>query len=1149
MEFRPVNSFIIGIGENSRIVNKTLVRDAAAVESQKAFLTLSLVEDAKIDPDGHFRKREIVYSYHSLFGAAASEEVPDASDGDLNTTNNRKELQDLKSFLKQLDTEITDEAVCSFEEKLLAVLKETAEKLEARQQKSNSKACTTPRLDTVKIPLRELDRLAECYCIYSNLKEDSTTTHIKENIDQTSAPVDKKSFGLSIRAYSRLKQQIGETIETLSKYDAHVQERNLRIIVHAEINPQEVATLGGEGDTPRGTQTCFFSRNMFFVVMDILRHYSQHRGINIDVYPVLFFRANNDKRLLRGREQLLKTLIGFLERYAAPGNAGDWLRTAFLIGDVNNWNDPFTRSEHLTLLYLNVLVLAEIGNLTKELHLENDVFFRNNVLNGVFSEEILEQERQGFNYLLRRVLGDAFEQIPEELPEALKQHVFMHRLFELHKLLSLRVFAAMGIITKTFAFKTLRLKLHRELLGIAISTFLPDEDEKQQQRADEAHLAPLEKEFIINFVTNGLARKKVLKERHISTADFLADYVQNFVHHDSDFDELAFVLTAPGLLGSHTEVPLVSRLEALGQRYNPEKSGFGRENILEGDSFERIRASIKSLMERRPGNKVEYQNLVHECLEICRRILNYYGRYPEFFRKTFLDRKLIELQKLCNRENELRLQLLESFCSGLASLSLFNDELDPELREIADRMRNVDISESSSSKVNSIIINRSIFDLVLKARNDRAIWIVVKEILEQARLRLEVSLLPAIRKEYQEFIARSEDIRWKNLIGLRGKLEKTLVALDRLPNCATRKWWFGIAAFSLGLCFWPKLLPRVLFGPKLFFHKVGNAAMQFLGPGTVPGLFLDLWDVGYWAVFSLLALASYRASEFYYQFRQNRVLKALHDYVLYDLEVPAYLIFQKIRMQNLLKNAIRFFEDYHKKIIRINRYLSGLQKVLEQKKRELKPTVESQQQTGANNDYMSLNRRFFEGLKEEQNYGENKIFVNLVTNNQGGAEDRFESIRLQLRQANNRHVRIILRQLMLGHRNFTVDPAELVKNLEESTEIFLDLMEKPFEQIKKDSYDRLMRDENFKHFIPLALPNLEITSQIRSHIRYDLVQTDADNHFLQLFCTPHRFSLDDFRHLLTESWQEIKHAQNIAPALTTVTEPKKTTRSKRKKRR
>ena len=1055
MELLPINCLIIGIGERSAIVNKTLYDSISETEKEKKeFLSLDYhrgeytLKNLKINNNSEkvFRK-EIVYHLDNLFFNKAVRTKQTTSNQDSLRVQKEQELRNFLDFINNISS------VMNRADKFFNDI------------------------------LRELDsNFATQYNIYHLI--DSQTTSEKmptENKNET-------FFHFSIDSFNILKNKIGQSIEKLSKYDSFAQERNLRIVVHTYFNQDhpkglyESQLMFFDANTQNYSQNkeqikrVHFSRNMFFLVMEILRYYSKHRGINIDVYPVILFRTNIEKQILYERDHLYASFLAYLYKFAAHKNDENdsWLKTTFLLQDINNWNDPFTLHEQITLLYLNILILSDIGDLTKQLNLDNNLFFRNNILSNIISETLLEQNKFCFHYLKNYLLQKYYKEKNNEKNSKIESFFQEEEpyLRQYAKIVSKPVFTTLGVITNSFPFRTLRSLLHNGLLREAISLILTQPPVTNlSEEIEDDNLISSEKEIIRNFITNGMAKSVDCSMKHITLDEFKQDYAP--INHIK-------------------------------------KKNFDQENIIEGHNFKTLKDQFIAASQ---WKSISYRQRAQKLQAVIDQTVSYYTAFPEVFQNTFLNNCLYRLQEDCFRENKDRISLLNDFCAAFSSLELSDSSAEAEFKKLLDRTKQTEIKNNTNDKNHP----QTMFEVIQKIKHSRNAWQKLKDILENSKKILQISLIPALKKQYQEAISKSSSLVWHDPKSIKNEMMPIVEKVAALPPKKGRFIFIALFWCVLGFVFSPKIFMGIVYVLKEKFTSLYSNLLSLIGSKPilqVDIITVEIWDILYWGVISLLIFLTYLLFDKYYQNKYKRYCRDLQNFIENQLEKPAEEIFKRIIEQNIIKNILRFFTEYYEQICHISRYYVVLEKTLYDSRARL-TAIDSlnsnySNQNETKNDYTELNRKFFKDLKLHAKEQDNKIFVNMIGNN---VLYIFNDIKNFLYQHNNKYIRFILRYLMLNHKNYTREPNELIAELEQNEFLFADLIDKEFDILKNNALQNQTTSLDFKKFIPLNLQNQNIQSEIRHEIKYELITNNSDNHFLQLFYTAEKLSLNDLAHL------------------------------------
>ena len=847
--------------------------------------------------------------------------------------------------------------------------------------------------------------------------------------------------------------------------------------------------------------TIIFHENRYFVVLDIIRYFAEERGINLDVFPVLMFRTNLEKSILQKKDRLLGSFLGYLALFRQNIDTRSWLLNTFLIQDFNNWNDTWTLHEQVTLLYLTILLLGEIGSLTKKLNLDSNIYYRNNILGSIPGNKDHFRGRHRISQMLCKLKLDG----PNTRLDPQASSI-VEKLESLEELYTEPTFTAIGIITNTFPFKTIKKRLHEALLHEAL-VHVSESDSTVEEDPLHKPMPENEKEVLRNYLTNGMSKRDISLPKlikHIDVEDFLVEYLENLFpglaqaenHELQDFLQQYFTDE--------------EKRNFVGKHLSAEKDEFAKENIIKGESFDTLKAKVKNEADKTDDYKdraLRLDKVISETIAYCQ-------EYPFFFRKHFLERKIYDLQKRCLAQNRSRIEKLYTFCTGFSSLQLFRDPTQKVQREFAELVQELkaipvdfrpDGQTAGSTKEN-------LYDVIVKRKDVRNNWQLLKAIIEQARKVLEVSFIPTLKRKYQDVLADARSRRpWKTKYDIENKTRPVIQKIACLPSKAGRLLFILLVYLGLGVAISPKLISNVQFFPKDFLFRVYDSLIT--GPfGQWYIEFeknrLSLWDLVYWGVILALAFLTHRIIDVYYERKYRKLVEELRHYIETELEKPAHAAYNEIRMQNVFKNILRFFNQYRAALIKINRYFLEVENTLSKTKSRLRNLDVGNKLTESDGkiDYTELNREFFEGLRLHNEQEENKVFVNLVSESISAI---FARNKLELQRNSNLEVQAILRALMAEHETYSRSPEEIIQSLTNNLRLFDNIIEREFDALKKNTNAPQFRGIDFKKFIPLRLPNLSIKESIRSQIRYEDIDNESDNHFLQMFFTENKFSLSD----------------------------------------
>lgn len=295
-----------------------------------------------------------------------------------------------------------------------------------------------------------------------------------------------------------IEKQIDSILDQLSKYWASVDNKIPRIIVHACLNqdhPEGIKEAIKEYynlksyPKKKETERLDFSRVIFFEVLKILEVSAKRRKMKIDIYPVILLRTSFlNKDIIINKEKLIE----FIEYLGPQIEKNQFFKIGYIIQDTNSRGNSINVYEHISLLYLHILVLAYISQSVKKLDLWE-------------------------NTNLRKLI---YEINPE--PGKEKQR-----------------WLSLGFIDGVLHFKTFKTKFSKFLVKESLEYILKEEEEAYSMLKDPDKVAYSSITPQIQLEENLLSILTPNEKREKATPDYILKLFQEKVQHDKAYYVLA----------------------------------------------------------------------------------------------------------------------------------------------------------------------------------------------------------------------------------------------------------------------------------------------------------------------------------------------------------------------------------------------------------------------------------------------------------------------------------------------------------------------------------------------------------------------------------------------------------------------------------
>lgn len=203
-----------------------------------------------------------------------------------------------------------------------------------------------------------------------------------EATDESGKPLKHKD---RLKKIIPIYQTLSKLMDDLSRYQVSNSQSLPRFIVHTCLNldhPFGISESTNEAvySTSHKVVTkrrIAFSRKIFFSVMFMIGELAKKKKVRIEIFPVLLLRtAILDPSILIEQEQIFSVLL----QLNAEMSKNPFFKIGYLIQDTNSRNNKFYLAEHISLLYLHILVLGNLTQSIRELkiqeeHLLNHVLF------------------------------------------------------------------------------------------------------------------------------------------------------------------------------------------------------------------------------------------------------------------------------------------------------------------------------------------------------------------------------------------------------------------------------------------------------------------------------------------------------------------------------------------------------------------------------------------------------------------------------------------------------------------------------------------------------------------------------------------------------------------------------------------------------
>jgi hypothetical protein len=141
--------------------------------------------------------------------------------------------------------------------------------------------------------------------------------------------------------------------------------RKLRILLHSSINSDQETGIKHLSEPGK---SFFFSRNMFFSIWHALDRIAKDTHFEFEIIPIVTYRtALRNKNI--NRDELTETLESINKYLLNIKNEDKFCKAqlCYLIQDFSDKEHHFNIHEQITLLYLNILFLSQIGASIKKL--------------------------------------------------------------------------------------------------------------------------------------------------------------------------------------------------------------------------------------------------------------------------------------------------------------------------------------------------------------------------------------------------------------------------------------------------------------------------------------------------------------------------------------------------------------------------------------------------------------------------------------------------------------------------------------------------------------------------------------------------------------------------------------------------------------